>query len=886
MKGKTVAHFRILHELGRGGMGVVYCAEDTKLHRQVALKVLSPHLLSSEDDRARFYREARSAAQLNHANIATVYAVDEVVDEQGQPNPFIAMELIEGRTLREVVDESPLKISEAVRVASEAAAALRLAHQKDIVHRDVKAGNIMVTESGSVKVLDFGLAKTTQSTMLTKTGSTLGTAAYMSPEQAGTGEVDRRSDIWSLGVVLYEMVAGSLPFAADYEQAVVYAILNEDPTPLTSVRTGVPIELERIVTKCLMKDPSLRYQYTDDLIADLRAVELGSTGPHSTTMTVQGGRTRKAGLSRGVLASVTLLLGLAVGALGAWLIMMEGGFGPEPSALPGPTHRLTLKLPESAPFDPVGDAWLGVGQTALDISDDGRRVVYIGRSGSSTRLYVRELDREEVRPLPGTEGAINPFFSPDGEWVAFRSGSALLRVSVNGGQPVEIGDQPEAMGGAWSTSGDIYTTESQGSGLTRISASGGASQPIRVNTTDLRLGELPSLLPGERTILTSRTIGIFSISIEDGAFTLVSEIGTSASYAPSGHLVFALPGRLMAAPFDSDKLEMKGAAVPVVEGVRTEVVRRAAQYAFSKTGTLVYAPGGAADLARLVAVDRSGKAEPLPFDPDYFGTFTLSHDGTRLAISTLGMRAELWVYDLERRQRSKVSSSGSGYPFWTPDGRRLLFWQANEQGGAELIAWHTDGGTTSIVTELELYESPGQVSPDGRQIIYLIRRDGVNRLEMRGIDGDREGEVILESTEHVWGARFSPDGRYISFTSDETGESQVFVMAIDGSDRKWQISVDGGEEALWSQDGRELFFSNGTTWFKVPVSTTPDFSFGPPELLFEGPYLNVPGFGYAVYPDADRFILLESVTGSGPITELKVVENWFAELERLAPTAR
>jgi serine/threonine-protein kinase len=687
-------------------------------------------------------------------------------------------------------------------------------------------------------------------------------------------------------VVLYEMVAGRLPFGADYEQAVVYSILHEDPEPLTSVRTGVPLELERIVTKCLMKDPKLRYQYADDLIADLQALEASPTGRHTTTLTTQ--RAHAPGTTRGRSRSVWvgLAVGLLLGVLGTWLIMLNAGPGQDDSALPGPTHRLTLKLPESAPFDPVGDAWLGVGQAALDISDDGRRLVYLGRSGGSTRLYLRELDREEVRPLPGTEGAINPFFSPDGQWVAFRSGSALMRVSVNGGQPVEIGDQPEAMGGAWSTSGEIYTTESQGSGLTRISASGGASQPIRVNTSDLRLGELPSLLPGERTILTSRTIGVFAISLDDGSFEVVSEIGTNASYAPSGHLVFALPGRLMAAPFDPVKLEMTGAPVPVVEGVRTEVVRRAAQYTFSQTGTLVYAPGTAADLARLVAVDREGNAQELPIEPDYFGTFALSRDGTRLAISTLGMRAELWIYDLETRQRSKVSSWGSGYPFWTPDGERLLFWQAREDGGAELISWSVDDAVRSTITTLELYESPGQVSPDGGDILYLEREDGLSRFVTRGIDPAGEGTVLLETMDHVWGARFSPDGRYISYTSDETGGSQVFVMAIDGSGRKWQVSVNGGEEALWSQDGRELFFSNATTWFRVAVSTTPEFSRQQPEILFEGPYLNVPGFGYAVYPDARRFILLESVAGSGMVSELKVVENWFDELERLAPTSR
>jgi WD40 repeat protein len=352
-------------------------------------------------------------------------------------------------------------------------------------------------------------------------------------------------------------------------------------------------------------------------------------------------------------------------------------------------------------------------------------------------------------------------------------------------------------------------------------------------------------------------------------------------YTPSGHLVFALPGRLMAVPFDLASLKVVGSPVPVVEGVRTEVVRRAAQYSFSETGTLVYAPGAAADLARLVSVGIDGSTEILPFDPAYFGSFALSPDGETLAINTYGRTAELWIYDLKRSRRTRIPDAVYCPLAWMPDGERLIY--CRSEGDQVLtVATHLEGAGTETVLLQEKNITLYDVSGDGKYMA-TVGSESVDVFEFENPDFS---DPVLSVKEEGWGPMFSPDDKYLSYTSLENTGSEIYVIALDGSERRWRVSDGGGEEALWSQDGKWLFYSNGHTWYRVPVSTQPKFTYGEPEVAFQGPYLNVPGFGYAVYPSGDRFIVVESVNPSHPITELKVVENWFQELERLAPTKR
>ena len=415
--------------------------------------------------------------------------VDEVVEEDGAPSPFIAMEFIEGKSLRDVIDGGPLKIDDAIRFGSAIAAALHAAHEKDIVHRDVKSANVMLTDTGDIKVLDFGLAKTAQSTMLTKTGSTLGTAAYMSPEQGSTMDVDRRSDIWSLGVVIYEMVAGKLPFGAAYEQAMVYSILNEDPEPLTAVRTGVPMELERIVTKCLMKDPALRYQHADELVADLAAVELRSsairTGMATGTIAGSAARSTAGGSSVGPVAGGnnrfpwwmalgTLVLGAVIGTGIGSVLTNEPAKDSDSSS-----YHLSIALPDGLQLSQGESAPLDLTRRILTISPDASKVAFLAvDSNGVTRLYVRSLEDRATRALPGTEGAYGPFFSPDGEWLAFFSDGFLRKAAVSGGAPLPLAPVSLPFDGLWLPDDRIVIPNQEGVELFEVRASGGPVSPF------------------------------------------------------------------------------------------------------------------------------------------------------------------------------------------------------------------------------------------------------------------------------------------------------------------------------------------------------------------------------------------------------------------------
>ena len=432
MVGKNLSHYKILEELGRGGMGIGYKAEDTKLHRTVAIKVLPSAALSSDDDRARFYREARAAASLSHPNIATVYEIDEAVPEGSKDDdlrPFIAMEFIEGDTLEDRIKKGPFKLDEAVRIASEMAEGLKAAHAKDIVHRDIKAANVMLDGESRAKILDFGLAQTTASTKLTRMGSTLGTVAYMSPEQARGEKVDARTDIWALGVTLYEMIAGSHPFGGDYEQAVVYSILNEDPEPLTAVRTGVPMGIEWLVSKCLSKKAENRYQTSSDLLVDLRNVDLTRSGISRTSGFISGAHSTPAPRHSMKVTRPALWI---VGDISALFIMWLGYFmRPVGNSIGGrDVVYSSIVLSPNAPLALIGTVPAFLGQRAIALSSDGRLVAYAAElSLGETQLAVREMDGYETRLIPDTEGAYLPFFSPDGSQLGFFFQMISLKLS-------------------------------------------------------------------------------------------------------------------------------------------------------------------------------------------------------------------------------------------------------------------------------------------------------------------------------------------------------------------------------------------------------------------------------------------------------------------------
>ncbi len=875
MINQTISHYKILEKLGEGGMGVVYKAEDTKLKRIVALKFLSAIALGGEE-KSRFLREAQAAAALNHPNICTIYAIDEV---DGQM--FIAMEFIEGQSVLEKIvgahGRVPLPIDEAIKFAMQVADGLQAAHEKGITHRDIKSANVMITEKSQVKIMDFGLAKLARGgTMLTKEGMTLGTAAYMSPEQARGEVVDHRTDIWSLGVVLYEMISGRLPFQGEYESAMMYSILNEEPEPLTSLRSNVPMELERVVAKMLAKNPTARYQHVDELPVDLKSIDLSATGTSRISMAKVTRQPEKqsAFWPRAIPWGIAILFAAALIAI---LVLQR--------STPAPMKRWNINLPESAPIAPIGSAPLGIGRPALALSPDGANLVYVADLAGRTQLYRRPMDQFEAVPIPGTDGAYHPFFSPDGQWIGFFAGNEMKKVSILGGGPVLLCEVTNHRGASWGPDGRIIFSHHQGNTLSWISASGGAPQVL---VEKQPIYSWPEILPGGKAVLVSDflDLGISIILLGTGEKKTLLDRGNNPRYISTGHLVYAQSGKLEAVPFDLDKLKVTGSPVPVLDNVRMEAMMGATQYAISNDGALIYLPGVFQGESKLIWLDRKGHAEELQFPAETYGAFQLSPDGKRLAIQVQNTKQEVWIFDLLRGSRSKLTIEGNNrIPVWTPDGRWVTF--SSDRAGAYNIFMQSADGSGEIkqLTKSDTSHSPNSWSPDGKLLAFVERTLSLD-IYLLSMNGESKKHPFATNRFYEAGASFSPDGRLITYTSDEQGQYEVYVQPYPQTGERWQISTEGGEEPVWSRSSHELFYRNGSKWMAVSYSTNPKFSAELPKLLFEGDYLNVPGPSYDVSPDGRRFLLLKSSEEPSRQTQLNVVTNWFEELKRKAPRGK
>ena len=870
MIGKTISHYKILEKLGEGGMGVVYKAEDTKLKRTVALKFLPSQALKSEEEKSRFIREAQAAAALSHPNIATVYEIDEV-----EGKTFIAMEYVEGQSLKEKIESGPLKIEEAIKIAQQIANGLQAAHEKGIIHRDIKSANVMVTRKGEAKIMDFGLAKMLSRSLMTKVGTTLGTIAYMSPEQASGEPVDYRTDIWSLGVVLYEMTSGQLPFKGEYEQAIIYSILNEEPEPLTALRTGVPLELERIVNKLIAKDPAARYQHVDELPVDLKAVDLTvtATSKISFAKTVVQTEKQSASWLRAIPWSITILIAI-VALITIWLL---------PRSKPSLVKRSNIVLPESAPIAPIGSAPLSIGRPALALSPDGTNFVYVADIGGNTQLYLRPMNQFEATPIPGTEGAYHPFFSPDGHWVGFFVGSEMKKISILGGAPVPICEAVNSYGASWGPQDRIVFSPNEGGTLSWISAVGGTPQVL---TEERPRYTWPEILPGGKAVLVSgsESSGIRVIFLDSGEEKTLIVNGENPRYLPTGYLVYTRDGRLQAAPFNLVNLKVTGTPVPILDNVRTEAPWGATQCTISNDGTLVYLLGLSEATSTLVWVDRRGSVEQLQFPVETYGTFQLSPDGQRLAIQVQSAKWNIWIYNLVRGSRSKLTLEGNNMsPIWTPDGKWVTF-TSDRTGPYNLFMKSADGsGEIKQLAKNEITQHPYAWSPDGKLLAFTERTQAWDIL-LISINGKGKLQPFANTRFAEWGPTFSPDDQWIAYVSDEQGQYDVYVQPYPQTGERWRVSTEGGEEPVWSPNSNELFYRNGRKWMVVAYTTTPKFSTQVPQVLFEGDYINVGGRSYDVSPDDQRFLLLKSSEESMAQTQLNVVVNWFEELKRKVPS--
>ena len=913
MIGKTLSHYKVLEKIGQGGMGEVYRAEDTNLDREVAIKVLPEQFTQDPQRLARFEREAKLLASLNHPNIAAIYGFEQADDVR-----FLAMELVPGETLQERVAKGPLPVEEALEICRQIAEGVEAAHAKGVIHRDLKPANVKVTPEGKVKILDFGLAKAfeeeipaadisqspTLTEEMTRAGVILGTAAYMSPEQAKGEPVDKRADIFAFGCVLYELLTSKRTFDGKTMTETLGAIIHKDPN-WSALPNTTPWRIQELLRRCLTKDAHDRLRDIAHVRIEIKLAlsEPATVSPIGQTLAGQPGR-----WGRTITLGLVALAGTAIG-VAIWSLMRP------PLSPPAPLKQLVIQLPSTAPFEV--ETW----RPAVALSPDGTRLVYVANRGGKRQLYLRQMDRLEATPIPGTEGGLSPFFSPDGQSVGFVVGYNLKNVSVSGGAPQTLANVPPVTRGAsWGPDDTIIFTADPNSGHSRILAVGDTlppdafsnapSQPILgfqfLTTPDPTKGEYshrwPQFLPGGKAVLFTIDTGasfdearIAVLSLETGKVNVVLDGGTNARYSPTGHIVFARAGALLAVAFDLERLERTGDPVTVLEDIMMEP-GGVAHFAFSDDGSLAYVQGGMLVPDRkLVWVNRQGEVDPLPAEGREYIHPSLSPNGQQVAVTIReGSNYDIWISEVARGTVTRLTSQPGEdlAPIWTHDGKQVTF--LSDMGGEHHTLWWrtADGsGPQELLLEGGQARIPTSWSPDGQTLAFteLFRLGTESGIWMLPREGEEKPWAFLDTEFEESGAMFSPDGRWLAYESNETGRDEVYVQpfSVTGSRGKQQVSVDGGTEPVWAHNSRELFYRNGDEMMTVAIVTEPELSVGTPRLLFEGRFLGTGPVhlrrNYDVSLDGQRFLMIKREQDLVP-TEIIVILNWFEELKRLVPT--
>jgi serine/threonine-protein kinase len=884
--GARLGPYEILSPLGAGGMGEVYRARDTRLERTVAVKVLPAHLSVSAESRQRFEREAKTISQLSHPHICALY---DVGNQDGVE--FLVMEYLEGETLSDRLLKGALSFEQVLRYGIEIADALDKAHRQGIVHRDLKPGNVMITKSG-VKLLDFGLAKaiaptgrtsgasltalpTQAGTDLTAEGTILGTFQYMAPEQLEGKEADARTDIFAFGAVLYEMATGRKAFSGKSQASLISSIMGSQPLPVSSIAPMTPPAFDRVVRTCLAKDPEDRWQTAHDVMLELRWVAEAGSAAGLPAPIVAKRKTR----DRVVWGAAGLALGIALASL-ATFAFFRGA--PAPRA---PNVRFAINLP--------ADQALPMRSRMLAISPDGSQIVWVGGRGESRKLFVRSLDRLSATAIPGTEGADLPLFSPDGRWILFQADGKLKKVPIGGGEPVVLA-RASFLGATWLPDGMIVYPADFTSGLYKVSANGGES--VRLTTPDPSKKERahiwPSVLPDGRTVLHTIWTGgswsdarIAALDIATGKSRVVLEGGSDARYVPTGHILYVRGGSLLAVPFDPKKAEVTGPAVTVLAGVLSSVAAGEANYALSEGGTLAYVPGGRYELLNeLVWVDRHGAVRPIPAPPKPYAAVDLSPDGRRVTFTIESSTFDVWIYDLERGTLTRLSfGEDDSVPRWSPDGKYVVF--TSSRGGAQnLFRRAADAsGPEERLTTSPHHQWPATFTPDGRTLLFVqFERPTGFDIWALPLNGDRKATPVLRGPYRESLPSLSPDGRWLAYVSDESGDYQVYVQPFPGPGGKTQISVDGGSWPIWARDGGTLFYRKGDKFWSIAIQTSPSFTASRPALMFQGEF----GESYDIAPDGQRFLTTRKKEDPTSGRHINVFLGWFDELKRRVPTGK
>ncbi len=876
-QGSRLGPYEILAPIGAGGMGEVYRARDTRLDREVAVKVLPEHLSRMTQLRQRFEREARSVSGLNHPNICSLYDIgrEGTVD-------FMVMELLQGETLADRIRKGPLPTIEVIRIASEIADALDKAHKHGVLHRDLKPGNIMLTSSGA-KLLDFGLAKSTiasgvsgmtaaptAASPLTAEGSIVGTFQYMAPEIFEGNEADVRSDIFAFGTVLYEMITGRQTFEGKTRATLIASVLKEEPRPITVLAPLTPPPLERLVMTCLAKDPGDRRQTMHDVLLDLRWIRDAGSQAGAPAPIARRRRSRETVLT--AVAAVAALLAITF----AILYLQVSG-------RPERMHVSSLVAPE-------GEEFLSEGGFAL--SPDGARLVFVaGREDGTTSLHVRSLDRLTGQSLSETEGALYPFWSPDGRHIGFFAQGSLKRIDATGGPAQTLASAPSARGGTWSQEGTIIFSPNFRDGLQRVPAAGGPAE--KITTLDLERGETshrwPWSMPDGRLLFVSQTSEggtvndrsrFEALSLETGKRTPLFAGNSTIQYAPpSRHVLFWNDGTVYAQPFDPGSLEVSASPVPIAQEV-VYTTNELAAFSISEDGTLVYHSGeNAGGPSQLAWFDREGNRLQGVGEPGTISSPALSHDGTRVAYQ---VGDDLWVHDLKRGTSTRLTfdTTDEVAPVWSPDDRWIIYGSTRAAVGTLLRKQSSGLGTEELALELPHNSRPFSWSSDGKVIALASLNPETDWDGWLYSVEKNEAEPLVRTPFTETHMQISPDGNWLAYTSDESERPQVYVQRLTGPGGRWQISTNGGILPRWRADGKELFYVEfGTVnLMSVQVEAGETLNAGIPRSLFDAPIRSSFDYEYCVSEDGQRF-LLNVLEGAETVQPLTLVQNWSRMVE-------